>query len=174
MIQYPPGLPLGLHSGRSYQVESPLMRTELSSGRARQRRRFTSVPEYASINWLFTGAEGRVFEAWWRDQLTDGVPWFAMPLDTPLGSLDYTCRFIDIYKGPSRVGPDLWSYSADLEMRERAVLEPGWGLLPDYIFNPEIFDYAMNREWPEYVPGALVTQAGDRITTQAGDPLILE
>lgn len=148
MIQYPAGLPAGLHSGRSYQIESPLMRTELSSGRARQRRRFTSVPEYAKVTWLFSSVEGRLFEVWWRDQLIDGSQWFDCPLETPLGFDKYPCRFTGPYEGPSRVGPYLWSYSAELEMRERAVMPDDWTLLPDFVLNPEIFDYSMNREWP--------------------------
>lgn len=148
MIQYPPGLPLGLHSGRSYQIESPLMRTELSSGRARQRRRFTSVPEYAKITWLFTSLESRLFESWWQGQLMDGSQWFECPLETPLGFDVYTCRFTGPYEGPSRVGPLLWSFSSELELRTRAVLPDDWSLLPDFVLNPEIFDYAMNREWP--------------------------
>lgn len=147
-IYYPAGLPRGLHSGRTYQLESPLQRTELSSGRARQRRRFTSVPQYGSINWLFSDAEGAAFEAWWRDALVDGSRWFECPLDTPLGYQDYTCRFTDVYKGPSRVGPNLWSYSAELELRERAVLEPGWGEFPEFILEADIIDIAVNREWP--------------------------
>jgi len=147
-IYYPEGLPRGLHSGRAYQLESPLMRTELSSGRARQRRRFTSVPEYAKIAWLFTSVQGQTFEAWWRDALIDGSQWFECPLDTPLGYGFYTCRFTNVYEGPARVGPALWSYSAELELRERAVFPPGWGEFPEFILDSSIIDYAINREWP--------------------------
>lgn len=145
---YPSGLPRGLHSGRSYQVVNPLQRTELSSGRARQRRRFTSVPEIAQVSWLFRSLEGQAFEAWWRDSLIDGALWFDCPLETPLGYADYVARFTGIYSGPSRVGPDLWSYSAELELRERAVLPVGEGLFPDDILYSELLDLTLNREWP--------------------------
>jgi hypothetical protein len=145
---YPDGLPRGLHSGRKYQLVSPLMRSELSSGRARQRRKFTSVPEATSVTWLFTDSEGQAFEAWWRDVLIDGSLWFECPLDHPIGYGLYTCRFTGVYEGPSRVGPDLWTYSAELELRERAALPPGWGEFPEFILDADIFDYAMNREGP--------------------------
>lgn len=148
MILYPAGLPRGLHNGRTYQTVSPLKRSQLESGRARQRRNFTSVPTMAQISWIFNGKECQLFESWWRDGLIDGSQWFEAPLETPLGYLDYTARFTDIYDGPSRVGPNLWSISAELELRERPVLEDGWYILPEFILNPEIFDYAMNREWP--------------------------
>lgn len=147
-IFYPDGLPRGLHSGRKYQLVSPLKRSELDSGRARQRRRFTSVPEGASVSWLFNSAQGQAFEAWWRDQLADGSLWFECPLDHPMGYDLYTCRFTGVYQGPSRVGPNLWSYSGELELRERAALEPGWGEFPDLVLDSNIIDLALNREWP--------------------------
>lgn len=147
-IYYPAGLPRGRHSGRSYQLVSPLLRSDLVSGRAIQRRRFTSVPQGASINWLFNDAQGQAFEAWWRDQLVDGAKWFECPLDTPLGYMDYTCRFTDVYSGPDRVGPNLWAYSAELELRERAALPPGWGEFPEFIVDQDIFDIALNDKWP--------------------------
>lgn len=149
-VYYPEGLPRGLHSGRRYQLVSPLMRSDLSSGRARQRRRFTSVPEAVSVSWLFNGVQGQTFEAWWRDSLIDGSIWFECPLDHPLGYDLYTCRFTGPYDGPTRVGPNLWSYSAELEIRERIALDEGWGDFPEFILDQSIIDFATNREWPEH------------------------
>lgn len=147
-IQYPQGLPLGLKSGRSYQIVSPLQRSGLRSGRARQRRRFTSVPEMVSISWIFNDLQAQAFESWFMDVLSDGAQWFEMPLRTPQGLLPYTCRFADIYQGPVGAGPGLWSFSAQLEMFERAVAPGNFGLLPEYIIAADIFDTAMNRKWP--------------------------
>jgi hypothetical protein len=46
---------------------SPLLRTEMTSGRARQRRRYTSTPTQASVKWIFqTDALAQVFEAFFR------------------------------------------------------------------------------------------------------------
>lgn len=147
-IYYPEALPMGLHSGRSYQLRSPLQRSELASGRAVQRRKFTSVPQGASIQWLFNNAEGQAFEAWWRDALKDGASWFECPLKTPMGLQHHTCRFTDVYSGPNLVGPNLWSYSAELELRFRAAPPVGEGLFPDDIVYSELFDRTINIEWP--------------------------
>lgn len=149
-IFYPASLPRGRHSGRSYQLVSPLLRSEMTSGRAMQRRKFTSVPQAASINWFFNDLEGQAFEAWWRDQLRDGAKWFECPLDTPMGYRDYTCRFTGVYSGPTRLGPDLWGYSAELELRDRAVPPVGSGEFPDYILHASIFDIAVNEYWPDH------------------------
>ena len=150
MIKYPEGLPVGLHSGSSYQLQDPMVRTPLESGRARQRRAFTSVPQGRRISWLFTALEGRAFEAWWRDQLVDGVNWFECPLDSPLGYGLYVCRFTGVYSGPIRAGAGLWSYSAELELRERAVPPVGTGEFPEYILMASIFDWAINDFWPDH------------------------
>lgn len=147
-IYYPEGLPRGLHSGRSYQLVSPLQRSELNNGRAIQRRRFTSVPQGARISWIFTSLQGQAFEAWWRDALLDGSQWFECPLETPEGYGFYTCRFTDVYSGPNRVGPKLWSYSGELELRERAVPPVGEGEFPEDILYSELLDITINREWP--------------------------
>lgn len=147
-VYYPEGLPRGLHSGRRYQLVSPLMRSDLASGRARQRRRFTSVPEAVTVSWFFNDVQGQAFEAWWRDMLVDGSLWFKCPLDHPMGYDLYTCRFTDVYSGPSRVGPNLWSYSGELELRERAAPPVGEGLFPEDIIDSELLDLTVNREWP--------------------------
>lgn len=175
-IFYPEGLPLGLHSGRTYQTVSPLLRSDLESGRARQRRRFTDTPTLAAINWFFTDTQARLFELWWRVTLVDGSEWFECPLKTPLGVEFHKCRFTDIYKGPSLVGPDIWSYSAELELEKRPVLPNDWSLLPSFVLNPEIFDYAMNREWPLENAGAppLLTESGAPFLLENDHPLLLE
>lgn len=173
-VYYPEGLPRGLHSGRRYQLVSPLMRSDLASGRARQRRRFTSVPEAVSVTWFFNDVQSRVFESWWRDALLDGSLWFECPLDHPMGYNLYTCRFNGPYSGPTRVGPELWSYSAELETQERIAMPVGWGEFPDFILNASILDYAMNREWPLHISYNLVTLGGDQLVTQDGFTLTTE
>ncbi len=152
MIKYPDSLPRGRHDGSSQQTVSPLKRSQLASGRARQRRNFTSVPTTRQINWIFNSAQAQAFEAWWRDQLIDGVQYFECPLETPLGyATDYVARFTDIYSGPNRIGPLLWQISAELELLERPILPVDWGLIPDFVAYQAIFDIAMNAtndKWP--------------------------
>ncbi|OPW96031.1 MULTISPECIES: hypothetical protein [Citrobacter freundii complex] len=144
-------LPLPLMDNYGFQAASPLLRTEMVSGRARQRRRYTSTPTVATVNWTFTtNPQAMLFEAWYRDVLKDGANWFMMQLQTPLGDLQwFKCRFTDIYQGPTLVAPRYWRYSATLELWSRAVLDGGYGEYPDFIRNSDIIDRAMNREWPE-------------------------
>lgn len=147
-IYYPDVLPKGLIGSRTYQVVSPLQRSQLTSGRARQRRKYISTPERDKISFLFSDSEGQAFEAWFREVLKDGALWFECPLRTPLGLNNHSCRFTDIYQGPNPVGPDLWSYSGEVELLERAVLEDGWGEFPELVAGSAIIDIALNEKWP--------------------------
>ena len=149
-IYYPHDyLPLPLQDGYGFRAVSPLMRTEMTSGRARQRRKYTSTPTQASVRWIFkTDAQSQVFEAWFRDALADGASWFLMKLQTPVGVRFYKCRFTDIYEGPTLVSPKYWQFSATLELWERTLPPPGWGNFPELLAGSSIIDIAVNQEWP--------------------------
>ena len=147
-IDFPVGLRLPLRSGYDVNHASPLMRTELQSGRARQRRRYTSVPSLASVSWIFSQGEAQFFEAWFRWQLSDGAEWFNVTLRTPMGLMPYECRFADMYTGPQLVGVDRWQVQAKLEIRERPTLPPGYDIVQSLVLQSALFDQAINREWP--------------------------
>ncbi|MEE4464966.1 hypothetical protein V2S84_23080 [Azotobacter chroococcum] len=151
MIQYPDYLPVPLRDSYGFEAVSPMVRSDLQSGRARQRRRYTSVPTMASVSWLMTDLQARMFEAWFEEVLISGSEWFEMPLKTPLGGLqNFACRFTDIYRGPTLVGVSLWRFTAELELRERPILPPGWiTIAPDFIRYTDILDRVLNQEWPQ-------------------------
>lgn len=154
MERYPEQLPLARRQNYGINHVSPMARTGMVTGRARQRRTFTSVPSLVTTLWIFTPQEGTLFEAWFRYTLKDGTEWFEMPLRTPLNggsyprSSLYKCRFTGMYQGPEPIGPK-WQYTAELEIWERPTLAPGWEQFPDYILHADIIDLAVNREWPE-------------------------
>lgn len=152
MAAYPSQLPRPTQSGYGLQHVSPFERTTMQSGRARQRRTFTSVPTSVSVQWFFKNdIECQLFEGWFRDNAgaKDGESWFSMELQTPLGIQPYECRFTEMYRGPDLVSFDKWQVSATIEIRERPLLPEGWAtIMPTFILMPDIFDIAMNQEWP--------------------------
>lgn len=148
-LDFPVDLPLPLRSGYGLNHASPLMRSELQSGRARQRRIYTSVPTIASVSWIFTEQQAQLFEAWFRWQTADGAEWFNVRLSTPVGLQEYEARFADMYSGPELIGRGHWQITAQLEIRERQTLAQGWSeFASPYILMSDIFDKAMNQEWP--------------------------
>lgn len=149
-IDYPEGLPWPVRDGYDINHVQPFRRTGMQSGRARQRRTFTSVPSQVSVSWIFNGdTQVAAFELWFQQTIGDGADWFNCPLKTPIGEKQYVCRFVDMYRGPTLVGLCAWRITAMLEVWERPLLPPDWALLPDYVIHADIFDLAMNREWPE-------------------------
>lgn len=153
MPSYPSQLPMPVQTGYGLQHVSPFMRSDMQSGRARNRRMFTSVPSQVSVQWLFTNEwEAPLFEGWFRDDLgaKDGENWFTMTLQTPLGLQPYECRFIDMYRGPTLVAFNKWQISASIEIRERPIVaEYEATIMPSDIILADIFDRTMNEWWPE-------------------------
>lgn len=147
MIVYPAGLPHPLKGDASFAPENNILRTPMQSGRARQRQLYTRVPTFYSAAWVLTDAQGRLLTAW-ADQVAK-ADWFQMPLRSDLGLNVETVRFVATIAGPVRVGVKLWRYTADIEVQYKPALAPGWAeILPDWTLESEIFDLAMNMEWP--------------------------
>jgi hypothetical protein len=150
MIAYPEGLPSLLREGYDFTPVSPIARTQLANGRAVQRRRFSSVPTVASVSWLLSDAQAQLFEGWFEHILLSGSLWFECPLKSPLGIEAYQARFTDIYSGPTLVGVSHWRFTANLELFKRPLVDRDWTIYaPEYVLHSDIFDRAMNKEWPD-------------------------
>ncbi|MAX51655.1 MAG: hypothetical protein CMH22_15950 [Methylophaga sp.] len=147
-MNYPSELPAALQQGHSVQTVSPLLRSQLASGRARQRRRFTSVPQTVQLEWVMTNSQAQLFEVWFRYGVMDGAAWHDMPVKTALGFQTERVRFTDIYSGPTMISPQLLQYSAEVEIFERQTLPPEWLDFPQFVAGSSIIDLALNREWP--------------------------
>ena len=148
LVSWPTQLPLPEQSGYAIQHVSPLQRTTMVSGRARQRRVYTSVPSNVAVQWFLTEQQAQLFEAFFRYTITDGADWFLLPLKTPMFTGDYECRFTGIYEGPTLTAFNKWTVSATIEIKERQTLGAGFAYVPQYIFDSSIIDVALNDLWP--------------------------
>lgn len=149
-IIYPATLPLPQRDAYEIRHVSPFMRSELDTGRARQRRKYTTTPSNIRVKFIFTAQQGITFEEWFNDVLTDGASWFNILLRTESWFEDFECRFMEMYDGPALKGRDHWEFTAELETRNRTSKQfSAWGILPwTKTDATSIFDIAMNREWP--------------------------
>ena len=148
LVSWPTQLPLPEQSGYAIQHVSPTQRTAMVSGRARQRRVYTSVPSNVAVQWFFTEQQAQLFEAFFRYSITDGVDWFLLPLKTPMFTGDYECRFTGIYEGPTLTTFNKWSVSATIEIKEQQTLDSTWISTPQYVLDSSIIDIAVNQLWP--------------------------
>ena len=122
MLSMPDGIPLPLREGYGFAPVSPIKRTPMSSGRARQRRRFLSVPTYPSVTWLCNAEQAQLFEGWVKWAI-GYAGWFMCPLKTPLGLAPAKVRFTeDLYQGPELVGVNHWRFTTTLEAYEMLVV----------------------------------------------------
>lgn len=144
---YPEGLPCPLRESYGREPVNNIRSTPMDSGRSRQRVEFRNVPDMIQLTWIFTAPQARLFEAWAAQVV--GAGWFTMELLSPLGFNDEEVRFKTTPVGGELTGKFLWRYKVVCESRVRPLLPPGWAeILPDYILHADIFDYAMNDEWP--------------------------
>lgn len=151
MIEYPDGLSFPLRDGYGFQPVSPIARTKMVSGRARVRRRFTSVPTILKVSWLFDSGQAQIFEAWFEYALKSGTLWFGCPIQSPRGFERLRARFVDIYEGPVLFGVNHWRFSAELEVFERPLIGEEWfNTAPDYVLSADIVDIVVNDKWPEF------------------------
>lgn len=144
---YPEGLPCPLREDYGFEPTNNIRRTPMDSGRARQRIEFPNAPATVRLQWIMAGPQASLFEAWAAQVV--GAGWFTMTLLSPLGFDEHEVRFTTVPVGGQLTGKFLWRYKVVCELRNRPLLPPGWAeILPDYILYADIFDYAMNQEWP--------------------------
>lgn len=172
---YPAGLPCTLRDNYGFDPVNNIRRTPMDSGRARQRVEFRNVPTMLNLQWIMTDVQARLFESWISQVV--GAGWFTLQILSPLGFTDEEVRFTETPRGGELTGKFLWRYRTTVEVRNKPLIPPGWAeLLPSFVLNPEIFDYAMNREWPLENAGApeLLTESGAPLLMEDGAPLMLE
>lgn len=167
------GLPLPLRDGYALNPVNKIASTEFEVGRGVQRWEYDDAPLYPEVSWLFTDAEARLFVAWTNQVAKAG--WFTMRLVTPMGFDDLVVRLKTTPKGAELAGRYAWRYTATLEVEFEPMLEEGWAeILPEWILNADIFDKAMNREWPMYIGRPILTENGLRILAESGNHLTTE
>ncbi len=121
-ITWPTTLPLPTVQGYSVQPGDTILRTDMESGLARQRRKFTNVPTKVSVRWIMRRDQYAVFEGWYRWSAKEGASWFSITLLGGLGLQEQDARFTRQFSARLLAGGTLWEVTSELEIRERPVL----------------------------------------------------
>lgn len=120
--------PLPTYDGYALEPESAVTRTDMESGPARQRRRFTQTPTRIPVRWRMSAVDFATFEAWFRLKLDDGGDWFAISLLGGSGIVAHEARFVGQGNAPYKAVPSrggAWIVTSVLEIRERPMLDAG-------------------------------------------------
>lgn len=145
---FPVGLPCPLKEGYGIGHINKIRTTEMDVGRAVQRWEFEDAPIFPAVSWIFSMEEARLFDAWISQVAKAG--WFTITLLTPMGYEPVTARFNESPKRAQLIGKFSWKYEATLEIEFEPILEEGWAeILPEYILMADIFDRAVNEQWPD-------------------------
>ena len=122
LVKYPKDLKLPLISSHSLSQNSNLLRTDMASGRARQRKRFQSVPTTMGATWKLNKYQAQILEGFVTHGINDAVNWFLMPVRTPEGLIEHEVRFKQSPLESCTYNGGFWSYSANIEIKKRQVV----------------------------------------------------
>jgi len=123
VLKWPDSLPLPVRDGYGIKPGDGVIRTDMSSGPARQRKRFSQVPSIISVVFSFTDLEFAIFEAWFKYKANEGASWFAISLLGGLGMQDQDARFNGGWT--HKLNGLKHDVTASLEVRERPTLSEG-------------------------------------------------
>lgn len=120
--------------GYGIDPQEGVARTDMDSGPARQRRRWTTSPTQFAVTFKFTRTQLVIFEGWYYNVAAEGANWFNIPLLSGLGIVTHECRFMGQYKAtPWNQNDDgnaeWWSVTTTLEVRNRPTLDAGATLI---------------------------------------------
>ena len=140
-------LPMPLMDGYGFKPISPLLRTEMTSGRAQQRRRYTHTP--ASVKWIFkTMLWRRCLRRFSGMRLKMASPRFYLKLQTPVGVKPY--KAVRGYLAGRRWSRQNTGSTAQRWNYGNALYRLLAGELPGMAGWPVVTDIALNREWPKH------------------------
>ena len=114
LAAWPDLLPNPLASGYSYQAQAPFIRTNMDSGLARQRRRFTRIPSTVSVSWIFTQEQLALFEGFVHYDISDGSDWFAAKIANGQELRSVKARMTAAPK-IDLIEPGIWHASVQME-----------------------------------------------------------
>ncbi len=112
---WPVSLPSPNLSGYGVDPAAAFIRTDMESGPARQRRRFSQVPEQVTASFRFTNSEMTTFRNFWKTNLFDGNASFTLNLDLGAGVVNYIVRFISPYRSARQSGM-VWDVAVKVEV----------------------------------------------------------
>ena len=115
-------LPLPQLAGYGYRRNSGTVRIKMASGRTRNRRKWFNAPATSTLTWRFDEGQAELFEGWVLNVLEGGAVTFVIPMKTPAGLIDHTCKFTSDYEAKC-IAPQLWEYSVSVEVEELKLLD---------------------------------------------------
>ncbi len=119
--EYPEMLPPFLIESYGYDEENNILRTDIDVGPYRVRRRSAQTSVVFDVSSKMTNDHLKIFETWFKYQLSGGSDWFSVALDTGMGLVEYMGRYVGKCS-VRRCGPLAWIVSGKIEVDELLVM----------------------------------------------------
>lgn len=118
-MTWPSTLPIPTMSGYEIETTDPTVRTDMESGSARVRRRFTAAPDKISLAFVFDEAQMIIFRAFWESDFLNGAAWVYMPIrdGRTAGVSNKECRPSAGKFKAAPISSSHWNVSFDVEVR---------------------------------------------------------
>ncbi len=114
---WPSALPRPLASGYAVTSGSAVLRTTMDTGAARQRQRFTTVPDQAQWTVHLTAAQFAILEAWYVYKLHRGADWFTVQLKSGHADSTVTARLLAEPLKGDYLAKDTWRVALKVELQ---------------------------------------------------------
>ncbi len=111
--------------GMPFDVDGTVLRSTMSSGQIRQRRRFTQEIRTVGATWDLNDIQFLIFQSFYFDTLEGGAEWFNINLPMGDGFQAYVARFVGGKYRATNQGILNWKVSAQLEVFEANQLLSG-------------------------------------------------
>ncbi len=132
-MDWPDNIPLP-QTNLAGKAGTVVARTEMDSGRVRQRDRFGVSLETYNAKWLFLGSEFEAFKAFFADDITNGLDWFNLPFPGEDGSGDLVTKVVRIVGAVYSkvyVPVNQWEVSLSLEVQvAQSIPDPELDIMP--------------------------------------------
>ncbi|EMK3400815.1 hypothetical protein V8066_004517 [Vibrio parahaemolyticus] len=115
---YPSFLPHPHFSQSGIKQQSNRIRSKMSSGRVRQRRRFLVVPAEQTLEWRLKPDQAAAFLGWVEHALMGGISWFRLNQRTELGVTPIDIRMIQHPLENAKQKAGRFFYSVKCEIRQ--------------------------------------------------------
>lgn len=116
MAAWPSTLPAPQLAGYHVKRQPANIRTDMETGPARQRRRYTAVPKRINVTWRLTAAQKVTFDSFWVTDLFDGNGWFTVAMAFSNAMTTVNARFVGEPDETALAGFN-WDVAAVLEIQ---------------------------------------------------------
>ncbi|HGS4526692.1 TPA: hypothetical protein ACMDNX_002011 [Vibrio cholerae] len=124
VLMYPSHLPYPHFSQSGIKQIPNRIRSEMSTGRTRQRRRFLTVPAEQTLEWKLPSDKAAAFLGWVDYALDGATKWFRLNQRTELGVVPLDIRMMQHPLESSKQKGGRFIYTVKCEIRQYPIQSP--------------------------------------------------